>query len=404
MAGRAGDAYAAACSDLADALLSRVEGSRVKNHAWAVALLREAVTSFDPQRDRKKRAAALSTLGNGLCASTAGSREINLEDAIAAYRESLAVRTPEFDADGRATTTMDLAAAYLERRLGNRRANIEMALRLVNESLRFRPRERMPEIWADAMLVRGRAYARRLRGDREANRRAARQDFVAAREVHLAGQDARRKFVSASAWADFLGNEGPSDEAELAFAEAIALGTGLVDEDFWAGRRVAASALEELRVQHAFLAMERGSLDVGFERLDAAKARMFRLAALREDLVRPEASEIRNLEKARAEEKTRGPHSMRIDDDWFVEDIHELQAALAERIRSVKASVPELGATEMLSVIPEGAMLFAPLFTPRGSYVTVVLTEDAQPDEAKRAIAQTARAAYDYLGQTSPDR
>jgi beta-lactamase class A len=38
------------------------------------------------------------------------------------------------------------------------------------------------------------------------------------------------------------------------------------------------------------------------------------------------------------------------------------------------------------------------VFTPRGNYVAVVLTEDAPPDEAAQAIARTSAAAYDYLG------
>jgi beta-lactamase class A len=38
------------------------------------------------------------------------------------------------------------------------------------------------------------------------------------------------------------------------------------------------------------------------------------------------------------------------------------------------------------------------VFTPRGSYVLAVLTEDASADDAARAIAEASRATYDYLG------
>jgi beta-lactamase class A len=38
------------------------------------------------------------------------------------------------------------------------------------------------------------------------------------------------------------------------------------------------------------------------------------------------------------------------------------------------------------------------VFTPRGSYVIAVLTEDALPDESATAIAQASRVTYDYLG------
>ncbi|HEY3057383.1 MAG TPA: serine hydrolase [Chloroflexota bacterium] len=40
------------------------------------------------------------------------------------------------------------------------------------------------------------------------------------------------------------------------------------------------------------------------------------------------------------------------------------------------------------------------VFTPRGTFVSVVLTEDVAPDEAERTIARTAQAAYDYLGSS----
>jgi beta-lactamase class A len=38
------------------------------------------------------------------------------------------------------------------------------------------------------------------------------------------------------------------------------------------------------------------------------------------------------------------------------------------------------------------------VFTPRGSFVLAVLTEDGAPDEAAAAIARAARVTYEYLG------
>lgn len=38
------------------------------------------------------------------------------------------------------------------------------------------------------------------------------------------------------------------------------------------------------------------------------------------------------------------------------------------------------------------------VFTPRGSYVVVVLTESGVPEESATTIARTSRVAYDYLG------
>jgi beta-lactamase class A len=38
------------------------------------------------------------------------------------------------------------------------------------------------------------------------------------------------------------------------------------------------------------------------------------------------------------------------------------------------------------------------VFTPRGSYVVAVLTQDGLPDESASVIASTSRMAYDYLG------
>lgn len=38
------------------------------------------------------------------------------------------------------------------------------------------------------------------------------------------------------------------------------------------------------------------------------------------------------------------------------------------------------------------------IFTPRGSYVIAVLTQDGEPDQAASAIARASRVTYDYLG------
>jgi beta-lactamase class A len=44
------------------------------------------------------------------------------------------------------------------------------------------------------------------------------------------------------------------------------------------------------------------------------------------------------------------------------------------------------------------------VFTPRGTFVSVVLTEDVPADEAQRVIARTALAGYEYLGATGRGR
>jgi beta-lactamase class A len=48
--------------------------------------------------------------------------------------------------------------------------------------------------------------------------------------------------------------------------------------------------------------------------------------------------------------------------------------------------------------LPEARNDAGIVFTPRGSYLAVVLTENARPDAAEQAIARTAAAAYAYLG------
>jgi beta-lactamase class A len=48
--------------------------------------------------------------------------------------------------------------------------------------------------------------------------------------------------------------------------------------------------------------------------------------------------------------------------------------------------------------VPEARNDVGIVFTPRGSYVIVVLTQNAAPDEAASAMARVSRATYDYLG------
>ena len=38
------------------------------------------------------------------------------------------------------------------------------------------------------------------------------------------------------------------------------------------------------------------------------------------------------------------------------------------------------------------------VFTPRGSYVVAVLTQDSLPEESASLVARTSRVMYDYLG------
>jgi beta-lactamase class A len=49
--------------------------------------------------------------------------------------------------------------------------------------------------------------------------------------------------------------------------------------------------------------------------------------------------------------------------------------------------------------LPEARNDAGVLFTPRGAYVAVVLTEGVPPDESAGVIARASRAAYDYLGE-----
>lgn len=49
--------------------------------------------------------------------------------------------------------------------------------------------------------------------------------------------------------------------------------------------------------------------------------------------------------------------------------------------------------------LPEARNDAGVVYTPRGSYVIAVLTQDAEPDESASAIARASRAAYDYLGK-----
>ncbi len=54
--------------------------------------------------------------------------------------------------------------------------------------------------------------------------------------------------------------------------------------------------------------------------------------------------------------------------------------------------------------LPEARHDAGVVFTPRGAFVAAILTEGVPPDEARRAIARIARAAYDYLGSARRDR
>ena len=52
--------------------------------------------------------------------------------------------------------------------------------------------------------------------------------------------------------------------------------------------------------------------------------------------------------------------------------------------------------------LPEARNDAGIVFSPRGSFVVAVLTENGQPDEAASIIARAARTVYDYQGRRSP--
>jgi beta-lactamase class A len=83
---------------------------------------------------------------------------------------------------------------------------------------------------------------------------------------------------------------------------------------------------------------------------------------------------------------------------------HVSEAALA--LLELKQSVAWLGdglpfwvkVAHKWGDLPQARNDAGVVFTPRGSYIVVVLTEGGQPDESATLIARVSRVGYDYLG------
>jgi CHAT domain-containing protein/tetratricopeptide (TPR) repeat protein len=160
---------AAFWSDLGVSYAGLPDGDRGENLGKAIAALREALRSIDPEADPRGYASTLRALGVAYADLPIGDRAGNLREAVACFREALRHCTPEADPRGYARIQSCLGVAYGMRPDGDRGENLQESIAALREALRFIDPEADPRVYASTWHDLGVAYTNLLVGDRARN-------------------------------------------------------------------------------------------------------------------------------------------------------------------------------------------------------------------------------------------
>ena len=151
----------------------RIRGARADNLERAIALYRETLEVYTPERYPRDRAGTLNNLATALRARHLGDRRANEEETIAALQEAVGVFTRVADPHNWAGTMSNLGTALFERRTGDLATHIDGAIAAYEAALGVRTEADHPWDWAATRFNLGQALWRRYHGDRDADLRAA---------------------------------------------------------------------------------------------------------------------------------------------------------------------------------------------------------------------------------------
>ena len=159
-------------------------GNRANNIEIAITGYQIVLSNREPGSE--KFAQTKSNLANAYLYRINGSRSENLEEAIFCYQEALQVRTREAFPQDWATTQNNLAAAYSSRIKEDKADNIEKAIASFTAALEIRTRNRddFPKEWAETQNNLGEAYRHRISGEKADNMEQAIAFYNAALEVY----------------------------------------------------------------------------------------------------------------------------------------------------------------------------------------------------------------------------
>ena len=379
--------WAASQHNLATAYNDRICGEQADNHEQAIHHCEQALEVYTRQTHPEQWAASQHNLANAYHFRSRGERADNIEQAIHHHEQALEVRTHEDYPERWAISQHNLALAYSDRIRGERADNIEQAIHHCEQALKVYTRQTHQEQWAASQHNLAFAYQERIRGVRADNLEQAIHHYDQALEIDTlqrfpAGfrktQHQRGNlYFGATRWA----------EALKAFKEAIGADQVLLVGSYTeTGRQAEVAQTAGLYADAAYALLKLDCAGEALAQLEQGKTRLLSQAlALNEvDLSLLPAAQQDSLHHLRetlraldTEMRLPTDTPARRNERALADLLSQTRTDLNEAIEAVRATHPEfmhegLRLSEILALIPLGAVLVAPVVTSHGSAIFVV--------------------------------
>jgi CHAT domain-containing protein/uncharacterized protein YjbI with pentapeptide repeats len=420
--------FQAAChTNLASAFLERIQGEEAENIELGIRHLEQALEVRTRERFPVQWAMLQNWLGVAYFRRVRGRHAENIERAVEHLTNALGVRTAEDFPEKRADTQEYLAKAYIERSEGEPGDNVEKAIELMRSVLEIRTRQTFPREWAMAQLNLGDVLVERRQGVPAENLRQAVECYQNAAALQA---DSSLWAAAHQNWANALVRLGGKEAVEDAIAHyrqaleiytSIAfpvqhveiqrqVGRVLADLERWepahdaleaalaaserlyaeafteAGRRSEVARAGDLYALDTWCLLRLREPGQGLERLEAGCTRLLSDALALNELnltMLPSGhrESLRRLRQAiralEAEMRLPSDTPARRDDRTLAQALAGARAELKDTIATIRQTCPGfmpegLKIGEILSLIPQGAALVAPVLTRRGGAVLVV--------------------------------
>lgn len=381
------DHWASVQNDLGNTYRNRIQGKRAENLERAIAHLKQSLTVWTRTGFPERWAMVQNNLANVYRIRIRGERAQNLEQAITLLEQTLSIWTRESFPDHWATAQSNLASAYRDRLIGERLKNLDQAIAHAQEALTVHTREAFPERWAEIQNSLANTYRDQSISERTGDLEKAIAHYQKALTIYTpqhfpAGFQRTQRFL-----AHLYFDECKWSSALMACQQAIDAGQQLLLSAYTEpGRQMEVAETATLYACSAYALLKVGRVGEALVQLEQGKTRLLSHALALDELNIKSLHGLQQETLLRLRETLRElENEMRLPADTPARrNDRELAAALNHArgelnnvIQRIRADHPDfmpegLTLPGILSLIPPGAALVAPLVTSQGSAVFVV--------------------------------
>jgi CHAT domain-containing protein/tetratricopeptide (TPR) repeat protein len=372
---------------LGAAYYKRIRGERTENIEQAIMHYEQAIEVRTRQAHREDWAATQDNLANAYHQRILGERTENLERAIVHHQQALKVRTRQSYPHDWAISQNNLGNVYCERIHGDRSDNLERAIVHHQLALKVRTRQADPERWAMSQNNLGNVYRKRIRGNRAENAKQAILHYEQALTVRTLKAFPGDYQQTQCDLGDLYFGKNEWIRAVTAYQKAIHAEKVLLANAYTEpGRREETARTSSLYARAAYALLKLGRADAALAQLEQGKTRLMSqalalnevdlslLSCEQQETIRTLRQKIRSLES-----EMRLPVSTpaRRDERMLAQALEQSRLRLDEAIQDARQTHPDfmpegLNVADILALIPQDAVLVAPVVTLRGSAVFVV--------------------------------